>query len=166
MNKLISFLLFVVISVSFAQEGITVIDEQTDEPMLLGRHDRSAFNDSSFAGWFNEEYEYYSLDDSTLNSIKDEMSNVKTTVVMGTWCSDSQREVPHFYKITDYLGYDEANIDLICVDHSKVGVADEVDGLNIELVPTFIFYRDGKEIGRIIETPVETLEQDLSKIVK
>jgi thiol-disulfide isomerase/thioredoxin len=94
------------------------------------------------------------------------MENVNVTVVMGTWCSDSRREVPHFYKIVDYLGFDESNIDLICVDRAKVGVADEVDGLNIKLVPTFIFYKDGEELGRIVETPEGTLEKDISEIMK
>jgi thiol-disulfide isomerase/thioredoxin len=160
-------LFVIIISINlFAQDGITVIDEQTDEPMLLGRHNREAFSDSSFSWWFNEEYEYYSIDDSVLVFLKDRMENVNVTVVMGTWCSDSRREVPHFYKIVDYLGFDESNIDLICVDRAKVGVADEVDGLNIKLVPTFIFYKDGEELGRIVETPEGTLEKDISEIMK
>jgi len=167
MNKfLLIIFIFLVSGISAQEAGITVIDERTDQPMLLGRHDRSAFTDSAFSDWFEEEYKYYSLDDSTLNSIKDEMTNVKTTIVMGTWCSDSRREVPHFFKIADYLNYDENNIDMICVDHAKVGIDDEVNGLDIQLVPTFIFYRDGGEIGRIIETPEETLEKDIAKIVK
>lgn len=164
MRKIL-FLFLILVSFSFAQDGITVIDERTESPMLLGRHNRDAFADSAFSIWFNEEYEYYSLDESTLSSLKDGMNDVKVTIVMGTWCSDSKREVPHFYKIVDSLNYNEENIDLICVDRSKVGIEDEVDGLNVELVPTFIFYRNGKEIGRIIETPEETLEKDLAKIV-
>ena len=37
--------------------------------------------------------------------------------------------------------------------------------LDIELVPTFIFYRNGEELGRIVETPEDTLEKDLAEIV-
>lgn len=166
MNKLISLLALLISLSLFAQDGITVIDEQTNEPMLLGRHDREAFSDSSFSWWFDEEYEYYSVDDSTLVSLKDRLEGINVTVVMGTWCGDSQREVPRFYKIVDYLGFDESNIDLICVDRAKVGVADEVDSLNIKLVPTFIFYKNGEELGRIVETPKGTLEKDISEIIK
>ena len=166
MNKSLLAGFFLLGSLLLAQQGITVIDEQTDKLMLLGRHDRSAFLDSAFSGWFNEEYEYYSLDDSTLISIKDKIADVTVAIVMGTWCSDSQREVPHFYKMVDYLGYDESKIDLICVDRAKVGVDNEVDGLDIKLVPTFIFYKEGNEIGRIIEVPVVTLEKDLAEILK
>jgi hypothetical protein len=36
--------------------------------------------------------------------------------------------------------------------------------MNIERVPTFIFKRGGEEIGRIIETPDESLEADMLKL--
>jgi thiol-disulfide isomerase/thioredoxin len=159
-------ILLIFVTTLIAQDGITVIDEKSESPMLLGRHSRIDFMDSSFVGWFNEEFDSYKIDEECLSPIKEKMNDVKTTIVMGTWCSDSKREVPHFYKIVDFLKYDESNIDLICVDRAKVGVADEVDGLNIELVPTFIFSKDGEEIGRIIEAPIETLEIDLANILK
>ena len=34
----------------------------------------------------------------------------------------------------------------------------------IERVPTFVFLRDGVEIGRITETPTNTLEEDVAHI--
>jgi len=55
---------------------------------------------------------------------------------------------------------------LINVNREMVGLADEVDGLEIHFVPTFIFYRDEEEIGRIIEMPYESLEKDMLEIVK
>ena len=44
--------------------------------------------------------------------------------------------------------------------------SNEAEGLRIELVPTIIFYKDGSEIGRIVETPVESMEKDLLKIIE
>lgn len=164
MKRLILFLLILLANL-FSQEGIIVIDEQTDELMLLGRHSRMVLLDSSFVDWFDIEYKYYLPQDSTLSLIKDKMDEISITVVMGTWCEDSRREVPHFFKIVDAFKFDETKIDLICVDRSKVGLTDEVDGMGINFVPTFIFYREGKEIGRIIETPFETLEKDLAEIL-
>jgi hypothetical protein len=35
----------------------------------------------------------------------------------------------------------------------------------VSLVPTFIVYRNNQEIGRIIETPNQSLEKDLLKIL-
>ena len=86
------------------------------------------------------------------------------TVVLGTWCSDSQREVPRLYSILDYLGFPEKNLELICVDRKKDAAGTEVMDLSIELVPTIIIYIGEEEIGRIIESPVESLEEDLVKI--
>lgn len=42
----------------------------------------------------------------------------------------------------------------------------DIDQFIIERVPTFIFYKNESEIGRIIETPVETLEKDILNILK
>ena len=41
----------------------------------------------------------------------------------------------------------------------------EAKGLNIHRVPTFIFYKDAKEIGRFVERVRESLEKDMLKIV-
>ena len=41
------------------------------------------------------------------------------------------------------------------------------EGFNILRVPTFIFYKDGKEIGRFVEHAIDgsTIEDDILKIV-
>jgi hypothetical protein len=54
---------------------------------------------------------------------------------------------------------------LIGVNREKQGLSDEAEELDIEFVPTIIFYKDGSEIGRIVETPAESLEKDLLKIL-
>ena len=41
----------------------------------------------------------------------------------------------------------------------------EEQGLNIVKVPTLIFLKDGKEVNRIIERPIESLEEDIGAIV-
>ncbi len=85
---------------------------------------------------------------------------------MGTWCSDSQREVPRFYKILTDAGYNDKRVKIIAVDKSKEAIVVDIKNLDIEKVPTFIIYKDDIEVGRIIETPKKSLEKDLWKIVK
>ena len=46
-----------------------------------------------------------------------------------------------------------------------VGPAGEEGGMNITHVPTFIFYRDGLELGRIVEYPNRTIEKDMVEIL-
>ena len=84
---------------------------------------------------------------------------------MGTWCSDSRREVPRFLKIIDGLNIPQENISIYCVDRDLSTENNEIDNLNIKAVPTFIFYRDNIELGRIVEAPTESLEIDMVKIL-
>jgi len=70
-----------------------------------------------------------------------------------------------FYKLMDKVEYDSSKITVYCVDRDKKTEKGETDNLNITLVPTFIIYRDGMEIGRIIETPKVSLEADLLEIL-
>ena len=39
------------------------------------------------------------------------------------------------------------------------------ENLNITNIPTFIFYKDGQELNRIVEFPIEDLETDMVKIL-
>ena len=83
---------------------------------------------------------------------------------MGTWCGDSKRETPHFYKILEEAGFNFKNLELITVNRSKRTPDNLQKGLNIFKVPTFIFYKNEKEIGRYVEYARESLEKDMLKI--
>jgi hypothetical protein len=73
--------------------------------------------------------------------------------------------VPRFLKILDTTDYPEENLLMIAVDSKKQASGLDITAYDIERVPTFIIYKEGKEIGRIIETPVQSLEADLQKIL-
>ena len=84
---------------------------------------------------------------------------------MGTWCPDSRREVPRFMRIVEEIGFPADRIVFVGVDNTKLAPVGGYDTLNIERVPTFIFLRNKVEAGRIIETPVTSLEQDMQIIL-
>lgn len=160
---LLSLLAFVSLK---AQDSLrTVTDEKSGKPMLVGLAQRSAFQDTSYAKWFNPEYEEYHVKTKDLDDIAGQLKDFNITIVMGTWCSDSHREVPRFYKILDTLKYPESKVKLIMVDRNRKGLSGETDSLNIKAVPTIIFYSNGIEKGRIVEAPDETLEKDTYNIV-
>jgi thiol-disulfide isomerase/thioredoxin len=143
-----------------------VKDTVSGMPMLIGYCTREAFKDTNFVWWWMSEYDLYNIDSTLLNEIKNDLQNVNIRLVMGTWCSDSRREVPRFFKILDAVNYPSDEVEIICVDEDKHTEGDELAGLNIELVPTIIFYKNGNELGRIVESPQETLEKDMVKILK
>ncbi len=157
-------LLFLSITI-YAQEYKLIEDTKTKKLMLVGISTRDAFQDYNFSNWFNEEYENYKVDTDLVNQHKSEIVDKKIKIILGTWCSDSRREVPRFLKVLDFIGFQDDNLAIINVDRAKNGLSDETADLEIELVPTIIIYENNKEIGRIIETPNETLEKDLIEIV-
>lgn len=156
--------IFILISIcTFAQETNTIVtDSSSGKPMLIGFVTRDAFKDTSFSWWFDSEYNNYETDTVSAKLFVDKVKDFSVTIIMATWCSDSRREVPRFLRIMDESKFiSSANLKIICVDRNKKGIGNEADGLNIELVPTFIISQKGKEIGRIIESPKLTLEKDL-----
>ena len=149
-----------------AQEYNTVtVDEKTDKPMLIGYTTLEAFKDTSFSWWWNSAYNMYDVDSTAVEELKVNLEDVDIKLVMGTWCSDSRTEVPHFYKILDEINYPEDKVTLINVNRDMQGLENEVEGLDINFVPTFIFYKYGEEMGRIIEMPYETLEKDMLELL-
>ncbi len=92
-------------------------------------------------------------------------AELKVEVVLGTWCGDSRREVPRFIKIQQMLGDDRMPVAFMGVDRSKQHPSDVAEGRDIQRVPTFIVLHEGREIGRIIETPKVSIEADLAAIL-
>ncbi|VAX29675.1 hypothetical protein MNBD_IGNAVI01-3184 [hydrothermal vent metagenome] len=155
-------------SISFGQKCARPgIDEKTGKPILIGLFDRTAFQDSNYAWWFNSGYKFYATDSVVVNELGSvDLDSVNVTIVMGTWCSDSRREVPRFFKIIDELKMPKENIKIIGVNRKLKSDGEDISSLDIKRVPTFIFYKNQKEIGRIIETLEVSLENDILKILK
>jgi thiol-disulfide isomerase/thioredoxin len=134
---------------------------------LIGYAVKDDFKQEPYGSeWFNDYYEYYETDASVINKIKPALKNIKIIGFMGTWCGDSKREIPNFYKILDQAEFDYSNLDLITVNRQKEAKGLE-KGYNIIKVPTFIFFKNGKEIGRFVEHTVNgaTLENDILQII-
>jgi cyclophilin family peptidyl-prolyl cis-trans isomerase/HEAT repeat protein len=91
----------------------------------------------------------------------------RVEVFMGTWCDDSQREVPKFLRIADELK-SQHGVDLpmrfVAVDKSKQQPAPLLAGKALQKVATFIYYRGDRELGRIEERPSGLFEDDLLTI--
>lgn len=87
-------------------------------------------------------------------------------VFLGTWCSDTKRELPRFFKSMDQAGLPEPQVTLIGLDRSKKDTEGLTEKWQIEFVPTFIFIRNGRELGRIVETPEGTLEGNIAQILR
>jgi thiol-disulfide isomerase/thioredoxin len=133
--------------------------------MIIGHFEREVLETSPYDVWYHDEYNAYRPDSSVMMKMNG-LEGIEIMVILGTWCSDSRREVPRFIKLMDDLDVNPGTYQLIGLDRQKTSPDFDAKTWNIEFVPTFIFLKDGNEIGRIIETPELSLEEDLFNIIK
>jgi tetratricopeptide (TPR) repeat protein len=140
------------------------------ELRILGPCSVKDLEQQPYSVWYKTNYDSYNPNAeivSQLKKIRSEKFTVK--VIFGSWCGDSKREVPKMMKVLSAIGFPEKNIQMIGVSDSvdlyKQSPRHEEKGLNIYRVGTFIVYKNNKEIGRIVEYPVESIERDLLKIL-
>jgi hypothetical protein len=122
---------------------------------------------AEFPRW-KELYDEYVPDSKLVSSISSATADIKVEIFLGTWCGDSRREVPKFLKIADQCDcFGQDNIRLWAVDRNKSLDSGLSDDKKIKRVATFIFLRNGVEIGRIVERIKSgSLEQDIYEILK
>ena len=93
-------------------------------------------------------------------------ADLKVKILFGTWCHDSEREVPRMLKLLTASGVKEDNISLISLDIRKEEPEGRAKALDVRFTPTFIFFRSDIELGRIIEQPIKSLQADVEAMVK
>ena len=122
---------------------------------------------SEYPAWY-ENYVDYVPDSTIVNTLSVPKPDLKIEIFMGTWCSDSRREVPRFFKTVDKSKFVQNNqIKIWAVDRNKSLDSGLTEERGITIVSTFILYRNDKEIGRIIEQPEnENIEMDILLIIK
>jgi len=145
--------------------------EQTDSKgnkILLGENSKEKLQQEPYGTWFNKNYTDYKLDTTSCELLKSRLADKKFVIFMGTWCGDSRREVPRMFRILDYCGVKPSHIKLIMLSNQdsvyKQSPAHEELGMEIHRVPDLIVFEKKKETGRIIESPVVSIEKDLLAI--
>lgn len=168
MRKLLPIFLlsFSVLQLNGQQSNKIIFDEMANQSILYGLGTVDVFQNEQFSQWYSTEYEQYNVNTQVLTSAKPELKSITIKVVLATWCKDSKREVPRFIKILNALEFPSEKLEIIGVDRKKVCPEAGVEAGFVAFVPTFFFFRNGIEIGRIVEHPNESLESDLIKILQ
>ncbi len=115
--------------------------------------------------WFNKEYDFYRINEERLEKIKPLLKDKRVVLIMGTWCEDSQREVPGMMKILNQAGFNTAEMEIIAIDEDKRTKEGLEKAYNLAYIPALIFFEGEKEINRIVEFPINSLEQDMLDIL-
>ena len=132
----------------------------------FGEFSRDQLENSNHNGWFVENYNAHPLNKALVSQIDSLYDDIEVTIYMGTWCEDSQREVPGFFKIIDALEANDQVQPIVGLNEDKVSHDGSAEQAGVTNVPTFIFSKDGEEINRIVEFPIISLEQDILDILQ
>ena len=133
---------------------------------LLGYINPGQLAREPYSKWYTKGFDDYHLNSDAINKLLEiNKDDITIKIVMGTWCPDSRREVPRFMRVLNIWQFPSEKSIVLGVDNAKLCPIGDFDKLDIQRVPTFILYKNNIEVGRIIENPVTSLEQDIVNIL-
>ena len=147
-----------------------VVINENNQTVLLGNCAPQMLLIEPFSTWFIPNYNNSQIDSSYSIAISKAFKNKRMEIFAGTWCGESKADLPKMLKILKAANIDSTQIKLIFLNNTaaqyKQSPGHEEAGKNIVRTPTYIIYNAQKEMGRIIDSPVETFEKDLLKILR
>ncbi len=140
------------------------------DKVLYGIITTDSLKQEPYSKWFNKNYNDFNPNIDVQKQFQLlQQKDISIEVFFGTWCGDSKREVPRFLKLLNTLNFDKTKLKLVAVGDSdslyKQSPTNEHNGKGIFKVPTFIISKNGKEVNRITEFPLFSLERDYAEIL-
>ncbi len=143
------------------------VDDRVKGEVLFGQINLEGLNGELCSSWFKPEFKDYKIDAGILSELKKkDLSELKIILVLGTWCHDSHQQVPRMIKLLKELKFPMPKLKMYAMDTYKKAPGIDIKKIDVKLVPTLIVYKGDKELGRIIESPKESIEADLLEILK
>ena len=169
MKHILISLMLLCTSPIFCQEFNKEITQEDGRKFMVGQINLEGLKTEPYAAWFEQGLDAYEVDQGLVDLFKKKLSQYDIKLFLGTWCGDSKRETPRFIKILKAANYPMDQLEIIALDRRKAyykkSPTGEEKGLNIIKVPTMVFFKKGKELNRIVESPMESLEEDMAQIV-
>jgi thiol-disulfide isomerase/thioredoxin len=113
---------------------------------------------------FRYAYEQYQPSSTEIDAVKT-LGGKSLVVLFGTWCHDSEREVPRLLKLLNLSGVELQNLSLHGVNYNKQEPTNLHRQYNLKYSPTIILLQGQDELGRIIEKPLVSLGEDLASFI-
>lgn len=158
------FVPMVLFSLAWATAGAVEETKKEEETVVIGPTTREQI-ESAVPEWVQAEVDS-KPDAGTARTLATVEPGAEVTVFLGTWCGDSRREVPRFWKALAEAGGDVPfEVHYVGVDRAKKEPAAALAEADIRYLPTFIVHRDGRETGRIVETSPHGIERDLADLL-
>ncbi|ALS99699.1 hypothetical protein AT746_16450 [Lacimicrobium alkaliphilum] len=119
-------------------------------------------HDDAEASTFTGSHNVYSPDNKELQAMQ-ALKGKSVLILFGTWCHDSEREVPRFLKLADASGVRLRQLQLVAVGLDKKDPAGLAQQYNLLYTPTIIVMDNEQELYRMIERPKGPLALDLQQ---
>ncbi len=140
-------------------------DSETKEKMILGT---CTWNEwKQHTDWTTYDAPDYTPDPEILARLAPLLKppDISLLIFGGSWCGDTKSEFPKYFKLFSALNFPQSSISLYGVSRKKKEPSGIAERYSIKRVPTLIVLKNGKEIGRIVEYPTESIEKALLNIL-
>jgi thiol-disulfide isomerase/thioredoxin len=163
---LTSLLLASMVSLAAAQQNYKTTHDDAGNKVLIGPiNEKILANDSAFM-WFFTGVNRYHPDTAWTKYISFYRDSFDVVAFIGTWCPDSKRLLPEFYRVMMASSYPLNRIRLYGLDHQLHGLGDAATEYDIDKTPTFVFVHDGQVIGKIQDKIYRSMEADIVSILQ
>ncbi len=132
-------------------QGYETVADNNGSKMYLGFiHDSLLKTDTAF-NWFAKAQNTYKQKEAVVKAFEANKDSVNFLVFVGTWCPDSHYVIPRFFSILDTVEFNKENVTMVAVDRTKQDKNRLTHVLKVTNVPTIIVFKNGKELGRVVE---------------
>ncbi len=113
---------------------------------------------------FASEYAAYQPSAGELAQMQS-LEGLQGVVLFGSWCHDSEREIPRLLKLLQQSEVELSSLQLEAVNQQKQHPQQLHSQYDLRYTSTIIVLDNGRELGRIIEKPSKSLAEDLAELV-
>lgn len=134
--------------------------------VVSGRISVAELNNQKAFPWHYHGIVDYKPDSIILNTLKQQTNGLGVMIFAGSWCSDTHSNMPKMMKVLQEMGVGSSQIEIVMLDYKKQSEWFNAGVFNITNVPTFIFFKNGQMVGKIVEQFNVNAETDLLEILK
>lgn len=152
-----------------SEDGVMTFDGATDSyrvqpaPPLVGdiSYDklRAAKPDYVFAS------KSYTPDAKAMAALSKVGTDTQIELFFGSWCSHCQHWVPRLMHVIDDAKNPHIQVNVHAMSEDQSQPEDSIRQYDVSKTPTFVIVQNGKELGRIEEEPLVSVEADLVRIL-
>jgi hypothetical protein len=157
----------VFLTVLFTHHAASGQNTQREE-MITGN---VSLNDLLVIDTFKTEYAQYfanyKVREEILFEIKQLLlvdTNIRILAIVGSWCGDTKEQLAVLNRILSETGL-SLPVQYIAVDRNKQAQDMDLSMYDVERIPVFLFYSGEELLGKIIETPHQSMEEDILQIL-